>query len=221
MPRTSTDSIAASGAGLIAALLLLVAPGASAADLRVVGLSPTRAVISVNGGAPRAIPVGQRTEEGVRLLAIDGDSATFEIDGKRRTLRIGQYVGTANPNATQKVALAASGGGHFIAEGSINGATVRMLVDTGATAIAISTDDARRFGVRYRDAPRGIVNTANGTRSVWRVTLDSVAVGAITINNVEAMVLDGGLTMPLLGMSFLSRTNMQREGETLTLVKRF
>lgn len=206
---------------LVVSLALSMASPAEAVDLRVVGVSPTRAVISINGAAPRAIPIGHRTDEGVRLVALDGDTATFDIEGKRRTLRVGQYVGTTSPDQSQRVVLAASGGGHFIAEGRINGATVRMLVDTGATAIAISTEDARRFGVRYHDAPRGLVNTANGSRAVWKVMLDSVAIGAITINNVEAMVLDGGLTMPLLGMSFLSRTNMQREGETLTLVKRF
>ncbi len=213
MPRLIAHSIVVS--------LLSMSSFAHALDLRVVGVSPTRAVISINGAAPRAIAIGHKTEEGVRLIAIEGDGATFDIDGKRRTLRIGQYVGTAPADQAQKVVLAASGGGHFIAEGRINGGTVRMLVDTGATAIALSTDDARRLGVRYHDAPRGMVNTANGARGVWKVKLDSVAIGAITISNVEAMILDGGLTMPLLGMSFLSRTNMQREGETLTLIKRF
>lgn len=221
MARTFTASITASIAAAISALLLTTAAGAQAADLRVVGLSPTRAVISINGAAPRAVPIGHKTEEGVRLVAIDGETATFEIEGRRRTLRIGQYVGATPSDQTQKVVLAASGGGHFIAQGKINGGTVRMLVDTGATAIAISTDEARRLGISYHDAPRGTAQTANGTRPVWRVKLDSVSVGAITLNNVEAMILDGGLNMPLLGMSFLSRTNMLREGETLTLIKRF
>lgn len=192
-----------------------------ATDLRVVGLSSSRAVISINGAVPRAIPIGHKTEEGVRLIAIDGDTATLEFDGQRRVLRIGQYVGSTGTKPAQKVVLAASGGGHFIADGRINGGSIRMLVDTGATALALSTDDARRLGISFHDAPRGMVNTANGQRSVWRVTLDSVAVGAITVHNVEAMILDGGLSMALLGMSFLSRTNMLREGETLTLVKRY
>lgn len=205
----------------MAGLLLVAAAPALATDLRVVGLSSSRAVISINGAAPRAIPIGHKTEEGVRLIAIDGDAATLEFDGQRRTLRIGQYVGGSATNQVQKVVLAASGGGHFIADGRINGASIRMLVDTGATALALSAADARRLGISFHDAPRGMVSTANGARPVWRVNLDSVTVGPITIHNVEAMVLDGGLNMALLGMSFLSRTNMQREGETLTLVKRY
>jgi aspartyl protease family protein len=55
----------------------------------------------------------------------------------------------------------------------------------------------------------------------YKVKLDSVRVGEITINNVDAVVMDGGLSIPLLGMSFLNRTEMKREGETMVLVKRF
>ena len=63
--------------------------------------------------------------------------------------------------------------------------------------------------------------SANGMSSAYRVKLDTITVGGITLNNVDAVVPDTGLSMPLLGMSFLSRTNMQREGNTMTLIKRF
>jgi aspartyl protease family protein len=66
-----------------------------------------------------------------------------------------------------------------------------------------------------------VINTANGTALAYKVKLDTVRVGDITINNVDAVVIEGGLTIALLGMSFLSRTQMTHEGETMVLVKRF
>lgn len=186
-----------------------------------VGLFPGKAVVVIDRAAPRTIAVGQRTTEGVTLIAIQGDTATFEIDGAKRTLKMGQHYQAAPTGGSQRVVLKASEGGHFIASGRINGGSIRLLVDTGATIIAIPAVDAKRLGIDYVDAPRARIQTANGTTTGYRVTLDSVTLGDITISNVEAMVLETGLNQALLGMSFLNRTSMQREGETLTLVKRF
>jgi aspartyl protease family protein len=94
-------------------------------------------------------------------------------------------------------------------------------VDTGATLIALPAADAKRMGVSYLNAPRGVVNTANGSAVAYKVKLDTVRVGNITINNLDAVVIEGGLTIALLGMSFLNRTEMSHEGETMVLVKRF
>src|SRR5262245_43724910 len=75
--------------------LALAAP-AAATDVTVVGLSNTRASVSINGGSPRWLSVGQRSPEGVLLVAADRESATVEIDGKRRTLKMNQaYVAAA------------------------------------------------------------------------------------------------------------------------------
>ena len=98
---------------------------------------------------------------------------------------------------------------------------MRFLVDTGATLIALPADDARRIGLSYLNAPRGTVQTANGSTTVYRVKLDTVTLGDITMNNVDAVIQEGGLTVALLGMSFLNRTEMRRDGEQMLLVKRF
>jgi aspartyl protease family protein len=95
------------------------------------------------------------------------------------------------------------------------------MVDTGATAIALPAADAKRLGVNYLKGERGFVQTANGTAPAYRVRLDTVRLGDITLNNVEGVVLEGGLTMPLLGMSFLNRTEMRRDGDTMVLTRRF
>jgi aspartyl protease family protein len=77
------------------------------------------------------------------------------------------------------------------------------------------------MGISYLNAPQGVVNTANGSAVAYRVKLDTVRIGEITINNVDAVVIDGGLHIALLGMSFLNRTEMTRDGETMVLTKRF
>jgi aspartyl protease family protein len=208
----------------ILAFALAAAGPAAAADVNVVGLFGNKAVVSIDGGQPRTLSVGQKTPEGVALVAVDGESATFEIDGKRRMLRMGQAYSArgGGGGGNQRTVLKADGRGHFVADGQVNGAAARFLVDTGATLIALPAADAKRMGVSYLNAPRGVVNTANGSAVAYKVKLDTVRVGDITINNVDAMVIDGGgLHIALLGMSFLNRTEMTRDGETMVLTKRF
>ena len=211
------DSIAAVALGFA-----LAAP-AAATDVTVVGLSSARASVSINGGSPRWLAVGQRSPEGVVLVAVDRESATFEIDGKRRALGMNQaYVAAkAAGSGSSSVTLKADARGHFVADGQVNGGTVRFLVDTGATTIALPATDAKRLGIDYLKGERGMVQTANGTAPAYRVKFDTVKLGDITLNAVEGVVLEGGLQTALLGMSFLNRTEMKRDGETMVLTKRF
>jgi aspartyl protease family protein len=212
----------------IAACLLALALGAgpaAATDITVVGLlGSNKAVVSINGSQPRTMSVGQKSPEGVTLVAVERDRATFDVDGKRRTLGMGQAYSTGGGSGSagnQSVTLKADGRGHFTAEGQVNGATIRFLVDTGASMIALPAADAKRAGVSYLSAPRGLVQTANGPAAAYKVKLDTVRIGDITLNNVDAMVMESGLGFALLGMSFLNRTEMRRDGETMVLTKRF
>lgn len=205
----------------IAALVLaVVGSHAAATDVRVVGLFPNKAVLSIDGGAPRTVTVGQKTADGVALLSVNGENATLEIDGKRRMVRMGQMVQAATARS-DSVMLQADTRGHFMADGAINGAGLRFLVDTGATLISIPAAEAKRLGVSYLGGERALVNTAAGVAPAYRVKLDSVRVGTVTVNNVDAVVLERGLDVNLLGMSFLNRMEMRREGETMVLTKRF
>ncbi len=97
--------------------------------------------------------------------------------------------------------------GHYVVDAQINGRSVRPLVDTGASKVALPYEEARRLGLNVLPSQfTGSVSTANGTVKVARVTLRSVQVGSIHIKDVEAMVLpSGALHEILLGMSFLSR----------------
>jgi len=204
-------------------VLSCAAATARATDVNVIGLFPNRAVVVIDRGTPKTLAVGQRTPEGVVLLSADSRSATFEIDGKRETLEMGRHFeSAAQTGARSHVTLAPDSRGHYISQGSINGASVRFLVDTGATFVTLPASEARRIGIDLRNAKRGVSSTANGNVLVQRVLLESVKVGDITLNNVEAVVNQGaGLDMALLGMSFLSRTDMHVDGPNLVLEKRY
>ena len=87
-------------------LCALLGAAAGAASVGVVGLFPGKAVVSINGGAPRTLGVGQKTAEGVALIAASGDSATFDIGGLRRVLRMGEMAGTAGAPAAVEIGRA-------------------------------------------------------------------------------------------------------------------
>lgn len=205
------------------AAALAAAPASWATEVNVIGLFPGKAVVVIDRGAPRTLSAGQRTPEGVLLVSADSRSATLEIDGKREVLGLGQHVESeALTGALQSVTLAADGNGHFTAEGRVNGSRVRFLVDTGATLVTLPASEAQRLGIDYRQGRQAVSQTANGRVLVYRVRLDSVAVGSMTLNAVDAVVHESpGLDVALLGMSFLNRTEMRREGPNLTLVKRY
>ncbi|MGZ5104647.1 MAG: retropepsin-like aspartic protease family protein [Usitatibacter sp.] len=202
---------------------MLAAPAARATDVTVVGLFPGKAVITVNRGSPRTMSVGEATAEGVKLISSDSKGALLEIDGKRQTLEMGQHFeSAAQTGSRQTVTLPADSRGHFVTDGMVNGTHMRFLVDTGATLVALPASEAARLGIDYRKGQRGISQTANGAAIVYRVMLDSVTLGDVTIRNVEGVVHEGtGMDFALLGMSFLNRTEMRREGQTLTLIKRY
>ncbi len=121
--------------GLFLALLSAVGI-ASATDVSITGLFTGKAMISLNGGTPRMVSAGQSID-GVKLISADSSAAVLEIDGKRKTLGLGQGVsvgGGAASSGSQTVVLTANSQGHFVVTGTINGASTRFVVDTGATS---------------------------------------------------------------------------------------
>jgi aspartyl protease family protein len=205
--------------------LLLIPLGVDAADITVNALFSGKAVLVIDGGKPQTLSAGQTTAQGVKLVSADSESAVIEYKGERQTLGMGQGTRVGSPSAArgaEQVTLTADARGHFITTGSINGLSVRFVVDTGATSVAISTTEARRLGINYLAGQAGRVSTANGSAPAYLVKLDNVHVGDITLTNVEGTVVDGaGLNVALLGMSFLNRTQMVRDGDKLTLTRRF
>ena len=206
-------------------LFLSLCCGALAADVNLNGVVGNKALLVIDGGKPRWVVVGETSPEGVKLISVSGDAAVVDLGGKRETLTMGQsarLAGNARSSGTQSVTLIADNQGHFVATGAINGITVRFLVDTGASLISMSSTEAKRLGINYTAGQRAMTSTANGMVQTYRVKLDEVRLGELTLNNVDGMVHVGdSLPIVLLGMSFLNRMEMKRDGEKMILTKRF
>ena len=216
-PRAAGVPLAARLGFLLAALPTAL----FAATINVVGLFPNKAVVAFDRAAPRAMAVGE-TVSGIKLVAVDGSSATFLVDGRRQTIALGSYFAPQAASDRANAVLPSDSGGHFVAQGSIDGKATRFLVDTGATLVVLSTNEADRLGIVYKQAPRALANTANGTVPYRIVKLDRIKVGGIELTNVDAGIIEGVYDGPnLLGMSFLSRTEVARDGENMVLTRRF
>ena len=116
-------------------------------------------------------------------------------------------VAAAHPALSDSARLKMSSNGHFMTEAEINGRGVTVMVDTGASAVALSHEDARKAGFRPDDLDFDVpVSTANGVVRAASVMIDRIEVRGVTVEKVKGMVMPKG-AMPgtLLGMSFLSR----------------
>jgi aspartyl protease family protein len=200
--------------------LALVPASCLATQVDVVAVTPgLRADVSIAGDEPITLDIGETTAEGVTLLEVNRTGAVLRVDGMRTSLplvaRAAEVAGAARSDA---VVLSADPRGHFYASGTVNGRSMRFLVDTGATLTTLSRTDARRLGVDYRSGTPSKVMTGSGEVGGWRVSLDSVRVGPTTVRDVQAFVVDNdALPVGLLGMSFLGHFDMHRQGATLVL----
>ena len=202
-------------------LLLTGTTLAQATDIGVVGLFPGKAILVVDGAAPKTYSVGSNINSEARLIEADRETATVMINGKRKVLVMGQTVHRSGPAVSDSVVLKVGDRGHFMAQAMINGVGINMLVDTGASLIALPASEAIRLGLNYRQGQRGSASTAGGVVPTYLIRLDSVKIGGVELNGVEASVIEQGLNVPLLGMSFLNRMEMRREGDQMTLTKRY
>jgi len=205
------------------ALALLWIPCAVAAqNVSLSGSLGDKALLIIDG-TPRTVTTGA-TVQGVKLLSVSGAEAVVEVAGKRVPLRLGaaqvNLGGAASDGSGAQIVLTAGKGGHFVTNGSINGKTVQFLVDTGATSVAMSQAEAERIGLNYRGGLRGMAQTANGQIPVHIVSLNVVRVGDVQVYDVDATVVPAQMDQVLLGNSFLTRFQMKRENDKLTLDKR-
>jgi aspartyl protease family protein len=202
---------------------LLASSAAFAQTVSMSGSLGDKALLMIDG-APRTVATGA-TVQGVKLVSVTGNDAVVEIKGKRFTVVMGgaqvSLGGQASSGGGSQIVLTAGSGGHFMTAGGINGKAVRFMVDTGATSVAMSIAEAEHLGLDYRNGQRGYVSTANGNAPAYRVRLAEVRVGDVVVYDIEALVVPAQMEFILLGNSFLTRFQMKRENETLTLSKRF
>ncbi|SFN65824.1 aspartyl protease family protein [Cohaesibacter marisflavi] len=154
------------------------------------------------------------------LLLVLGYS--FKDDARMLVSRVtGELVpGSAMVSSDGSVSFRRSAGGHFQVSADVNGSSLSMLVDSGASAVVLTRDDAEAIGI---DTARlnyiAPVSTANGRTFTAPIVLDSISVGGLQANNVRAMVAqDGALRESLLGMSYLDRLgSWSVSGDRLTM----
>lgn len=206
----------------MAVLLWLLAAPALALEVGVAGVLPGKALLVVDG-MPRTLALGQ-TVQGIKLLALDGEQVTLEVEGKRRVARVGQQSawGDGKSSSPERLSLIADSQGHYFLQGTINnGGSQRFMVDTGATMVTLGQEDARRLGLDLSHGEMGVSQTANGLLRVTRIKLNTLRLGDVVLYNVDALVSSGSLPVALLGMSALKQLDMQRDGDRMVLTKRY
>jgi len=207
------------------ALVWAVSPVAMAQTVGLSGMLGGKALVIVDGGAPKTVAVGD-TYKGVKIVSTQGDQAVVEIAGKQHTLRVGDApasVGSGKGTGASgnRIVLTAGGGGHFFTLGQINGKSTNMVVDTGATTVSLSVHEAQRMGLDYKSGQMIQLSTANGVISGWLVKLGSVRVGDVVVHGVDGIVSSGSMPVVLLGNSFLTHFQMTRTNDQMVLEKRY
>lgn len=202
------------------AVLCLAGLTVQAQEVGLAGVIGNKALLMLNGAPPRSVPVGT-TVDRVRVVSVQGEQVVIEIDGHKRPLRVGQHAVGRGESGPENVRLSADRQGHFYTNGTVNGRSVRFLVDTGATMISLGAGDARRLGLNFEQGQKGLTQTANGQAVASKVQLDTVRIGGVTLHQVDALIHQTDMPIALLGMSFLSRMEMLNDGQTMTLKKRY
>lgn len=204
-------------------MLLLVGlfslPLAAVEDITVLGLFTDKAMLRIDD-TRRLLKVGQQSPEGVKLIAADSEQATIEFNGKQQQLKLGTHISSHFVAAKVKtVQIWPDSNGMYSVNGMINGKSVGFLVDTGANTIALNAIDAKRLNIDYKvEGQKVLGETASGRSWVYFLKLDTVSVGQIKLRNVEAIVFDGPHpSRALLGLTFLNRVDMKRDGSLMTL----
>jgi aspartyl protease family protein len=215
---------ALSAAG-IALSLCLGSAGALAQSVSLTGMLGGKALVIIDGAPPKTVAAGE-TFKGVKVVSTLGDSAVLEMGGKRFTMHVGDAPASVGSSAGsdpsgKRIVLLAGSGGHFVTAGQINGKAVQVVVDTGATLVALSQTEAQRIGLNYQAGQAAQISTANGVIPAWRVRLESVRIGDVIVYDVESVVTSGTMPFILLGNSFLTRFQMTRTNDQMVLEKRF
>lgn len=217
MPFTRLSALA------VLTVCTALASTASAQSVALSGVLGSKALLLIDSHPPKALGPNEAAH-GVRLIHLRGDVATVEVQGQRHEVRLGASpanVGRGLGADGRTLVLRADARGHFGGQGFINNTAVQYMVDTGATTIGISQDDAQRIGlnVQQRGTPV-MIRTANGTVQGWHIRLDTVRIGGITQYGIDAVVSPQPMPFVLLGNSFLSQLHMTRRGNEMVLEQR-
>lgn len=151
--------------------------------------------------------------------AVSGNHDNWTTHKVRKDKSLAAAAARGNSGSSGEVLLARSGDSHFYADTEIDGRNIRMLVDSGASIVALTRRDAEAIGINVDDLPvGGSANTAGGVVPMRMVMLDSVEIEGVKVRDVQAAVIDADMGVSLLGQSFLSKlAAVNVEGDTMTL----
>lgn len=198
---------------------------AAVPHVEVVALFENKAMLLINKERI-LVSVGETTEHGVSLISADAKGAVIAIGGTKRRVTLGGLVRPLENGASEgdkKIYVYRGPDNLFRTIGSINGYPVNFLVDTGASSIALSSQEAKRLGINYRLTGKPtLISTASGTENGFRVVIDRVTIAGTTLRSIAGLVLEGAEpSTPLLGMSYLNRFEIINSGQVMTLKKKY
>ncbi|MBQ0719822.1 MAG: TIGR02281 family clan AA aspartic protease [Gammaproteobacteria bacterium] len=198
------------------------APLFAGPDVIASGLFKDKALLTIDG-KPRVLRAGSTSPEGVKLLSSNSQQASILVEGQTITLHLSQRISSSfkKPKFSE-VKIPRASNGHYFVAGAINGRSAKFMVDTGATVIAMNINEARRLGIDLRQAKPGMSSTAGGMVETFRVVLDKVSVGSVTLHSISASVINGDFPEQiLLGNSFLSKVEMTEQAGVLVFRKKY
>lgn len=198
-------------------------------QVNVVGLFNDKALLMINGSGPHSIRAGQ-IKSGIKLISANSNAAILIIEGRRQVLKMGQAASVGGRSASSSpsgaanrpVSLYADKRGHFHGNLTINGASLKYVVDTGASTVAMNSGDAKYAKIDYKKGQKVNMSTANGVVQAYNVKLNTLKIGTILLYNITATIIEGGSPpVVLLGMSAQNRLDVKRENSIMTLTKKY
>ena len=204
---------------------LVIASQAVAKTVAAIALFNDRAMLSIDGQKAKIIHAGS-SYKGVKVISSNTSEAVVEVEGKRQTLTLnstavlGDALNVSSKSTATSTVLYENEVGFFESSGQVNGRTIKFLVDTGANLVVFNSRDAARLGLNYLSGEKGFASTASGLAPMYTINVESISLGGVALDNIRAGVIEGDFPeIPLLGMTFLSRLDMNRSGQTMVLKK--
>lgn len=207
---------------VISVLLALAAGLGSplhALEVTAQGLLKDAAVLVIDG-RQQMLRSGERSVEGVLLVSADPRQAIIEYQGQRHALTLNRRISSVfeRPPPASEVAIPRDANNQYRTVAEINGKTLPVLVDTGASSVVLSADQASQLGIDYLQGAAATATTAAGDSAAYRIKLHRVSVGGIVASHIPALVIEGSHPpVVLLGMTFLQHVEMRETGGTLYL----
>jgi len=185
-------------------------------------------VVATIDGKQKILKKNELTSDGLKLIKSNSKEATIEIDGIIKVFTLDEKIGNTFKTTSddkkpysyrKRVSIKVDALGMYKTSGQINGKTVEFLVDTGATLVSMSSDLAKQLKINYEKGKKIRVMTARGPSIAYEVKLNKVKLGDIELYDITGSVSDEMMGRTLLGMSFLGKLDMKREGKYLVLEK--